>query len=150
MQPASGSQTSIVQGLESSQDRSVPPHTPPEQPSSSVHTLPSLQTARLVVLTQPSSGSQRSFVHSLPSSQGVCPPAQSPSAQVSIAVQGLSSSQGALLGGFRQPLPESQRSSVHGFESSQSAALGVCAQPESVLHASTVQAIPSLQLSAVP
>ncbi len=69
-QPLVASQTSVLQGLPSSQFLVKPlAHLPALQVSPTVHTLLSLHGASLAVWVQPSLAAQPSIVHGLPSSQ---------------------------------------------------------------------------------
>src|SRR5262245_1911083 len=76
VQPVSGSQASVVQGLPSSQFRIVPAQSPFEHLSESVQALPSSQPPEIGVALQPLAGSQLSIVHSLPSLQTRVVPSQ--------------------------------------------------------------------------
>jgi hypothetical protein len=103
----------------------VAAQTPPLQTSPVVHRLPSLQGLELATCWQPDAELQLSSVHTFPSSQLAGPPGtQLPPAQVSPIVQA--------------------SPSVQGWE------LLVLAQPVLGLQVSVVQALPSLQSSAVP
>jgi hypothetical protein len=112
------------------------------------------------VVVQPDAGLQPSVVHTLPSLQvsGV-PAVHTPLWQVSAPLQALPS--GHAVPFARSALlhtPPAQVSVVQAFKSSQSAftvqelqdGMGVCWQPLTALHVSVVQALLSLQLSAVP
>lgn len=177
LQPACGSQTSVVQGLLSSQLTAVVPvHRPTAQVSPEVHASPSSQAVVLSVAVQPTAGSQASVVHGLLSSHTtwVTPP-HKPRAQVSPVVQALPSSQGPLVATLLQPLRGSQLSAVHGLPSahraalppvqepsaqasplvqlspsSQGAAIGAKTQPPAGLQVSLVQGLLSLQATAWP
>ena len=177
LQPVAASQLSTVQGLPSSH-RSAGPgwHWPSLQTSLLVQALPSEQLLPLFTVTQPLLASQMSVVHGLPSSQFTDLPAlQLPPAQASPIVHGLPSSQGRLLPVCTQPLLGLQLSVVHGLPSSQSTAvpglqapsahwsplvqalLSVQAavflantQPEVASQLSSVQTLPSWQLSLPP
>jgi len=84
-----------------------PRHAPPEQVSSIVQTLPSLQDAVLFVYLHPSGrfvGMHESVVHALPSSQFfAAPPLQDEFEHVSFVVQGLASSQGRVFAVHTHP-----------------------------------------------
>ena len=98
---------------------------PPAHTSPVVQALPSLQDAALFVCAQPESGLHESVVQPLPSLQfNGEPPRQAPPKHASPVVQALASSQGA--------------------------ALNVWKQPEAGLHASSVQGLPSPQLTVSP
>jgi len=102
-----------------------PTQTPPEQVSFVVQALPSLHGAVLFKRTQPLAGLHESSVQALPSLQlGGAPPTQTPPEQVSFVVQALPSLQGLVL--------------------------SACTQPLAGLHESSVQALPSLQLTGAP
>src|SRR5439155_908786 len=78
VQPKTGSQASLVQGLPSSQLSGVPPvHVPFWQVSAPLQRVPSGQEVPLAALVcwQPSRGSQESVVHGLPSLQSSAVPA---------------------------------------------------------------------------
>jgi hypothetical protein len=125
-QPLTLSQLSAVQGLPSLQTLAAPPwQTPPLQASPVVQSLASLQASVEFTKAQPLLGSQLSAVQGLPSLQlaGLAP-VQLPSLQRSPLVQALPSSHGTLTGVNTQPFTGSQES--------------------------LVQALPSLQVLAVP
>src|SRR6266849_2885098 len=119
--PLAGSHASSVQTLLSLQLGAGPPtHVPPEHVSLVVQAFPSLQEAVLLVCTQPVAGLQLSSVQMLPSSQlGAGPPTHVPPAQVSLVVQAFPSLQGAVLLVCKHPLVGSQASSVQTLPSSQ-------------------------------
>src|SRR5690242_2447485 len=78
LQPASGSQLSVVQALPSSQAGGVPAaHVPATQVSAPLHASPSLheEPSATATCVQPRIGSQESVVHGLPSSQDRAVPA---------------------------------------------------------------------------
>ena len=161
-----GSQLSVVQALPSSQTLAAPGlQLPPAQASSTVQTLPSLQTAKLLRWRQPALplrlpgalplGSQLSSVHGLPSSQlTIAPDLQAPPLHASPPVQGSSSPQGSALFAWTQPqaspvLPDgSQLSLVHGLASSQAVlAPGRQILPEQL--SPMVQTLPSSQAAVL-
>jgi hypothetical protein len=158
-----GLQLSAVQTLPSLQLSGVPPvHSPAWQVSSPLQTLPSAHDEPFGtdVVRQPAMGSQESVVHTLPSLQlGGLPAVQAPLWHVSSPLHRLPSAHDAPFG--RTGLlhtPALQTSVVHGLPSAQSAfttqeaqpPIGVFWQPLSGWHESVVQALASLQLSAVP
>jgi hypothetical protein len=120
--PVAGLHTSLVHTLPSlGQATGVPPL----QVSFVVHALSSSQGAVLFACTQPVPALHVSFVHTSPSLQfGGGPPTHVPLLQVSLIVQRLPSSQGSVL--------------------------FVCTQPVAGSHESSVQTVPSLQLSGGP
>jgi hypothetical protein len=126
LHPVAGRHVSSVQGFLSSQLVGDPPrHVPPEQVSDVVQALPSSHEAVLFVYVQPFAASHESFVHTLPSLQFFdAVPEQDPPAHTSPIVQ--------------------------ASLSLQLAVLFVCTQPVDVLQESSVQALPSSQLTAVP
>lgn len=83
------------------------------------------------VAAQPWNGTQASSVHALPSSQSTALPTQLPSTQVSEIVQGSPSSHATAVGAYR-----------HGLAPPLVFASG--------LQTSTVQGLPSLQITALP
>jgi hypothetical protein len=113
-----------------------------------------------LVKTQPEAGLQESFVQTFESLQvrGV-PAVHAPLWQVSAPLQALPSLQAVPLAtvGFEHT-PEVHTSEVHGLPSAQLAPvlqdwqppIGVFVHPLTALQESVVQALPSLQLSAVP
>jgi hypothetical protein len=118
VQPAAGSQASLVQGLPSLQSGAVPPtQLPPEHASPTVQALPSSQLSVLFAYTQPVAESQESSVQALPSLQLIVVPPQLPPEHASPAVQALPSLQGTLFAGCVQ-LPASHTSFVHPLPSS--------------------------------
>src|SRR6266849_2358938 len=119
--PLAGSHASSVQTLLSLQLGAGPPtHVPPEHVSLVVQAFPSLQEAVLLVCTQPVAGLQLSSVQTLLSLQlGAGPPTQAPPLQVSLVVQAFPSLQGAVLLVWKHPLVGSQASSVQTLPSSQ-------------------------------
>jgi hypothetical protein len=161
--PVAGLQLSVVHTLPSLQTSGVPAaHTPAWQVSAPLQTLASAHAVPLAtgVVVHPVAGLQPSVVHTLPSLQTMGVPAvHAPAWHVSAPLQLLPSLHDvpfettALL-----HAPAEQVSVVHGFESLQSAlmlhelqdGMGACWQPLTVLQESVVQALPSLQLSAVP
>src|SRR5205823_13366057 len=149
-QPVAGSHESSVQTLASLQLEAGPPtQTPPAEVSAVVQALPSVQAAVFGVFTQPVAGSQASSVQTLPSLQlGAEPPTQTPPAQVSAVVQALPSVQGAVLGVFRQPVAGSQASSVQTLPSLQLSA-GPPTQTPPAQVSVVVQALPSLHAARV-
>src|SRR2546426_136384 len=175
-QPVRGSQASSVHGLPSSQRSALPAHVPCVQMSSVVQASPSSQAAALGVYTHPVAGGHESSVHGLPSSQlRAARPIHLPPEQVSPVVQASKSSHEAVFGMCTQPVAELHESSVQTLPSSQlggalpthvpplqmstvvqaspsshGAVLGVCTQPVTGLHESSVQTLPSLQLLGVP
>jgi glyoxylate utilization-related uncharacterized protein len=175
-QPAAGLQESVVHTLPSSQLIGVPAQTPPEQTSLPVHAFPSLHATALFVCVHPVAGLQASVVQMLPSSQlGGGPPVHVPPTQVSLVVQALPSLQELLLLVNLQPETGSHESVVQTFPSLQTKAgppthapaeqaspvvqafpsvqallLFVNTHPVAGLHASVVQTLPSLQVSAGP
>ena len=179
VQPATGSQASVVQTLPSSQSTvgttTLPLQTPAPQTSPVVQALPSLHARLLTANTQPVPGLQLSVVHKLLSLQVIPVPAHALAAQMSPLVQALPSSQIAVLAVFRQPVAELHESVVHGFASLQFSvpvelhrppehvspvvhalpslhgrAFAVYLQPVAATQASSVQVLPSLQMIAVP
>src|SRR5207302_91428 len=121
-----------------------PTHAPPAHASAVVQALPSLHAAVLGVLTQPEAGLQLSSVQALPSLQfGAAPPTQTPPAQVSAVVQALPSLHGAVFGVFRQPPAGSQASSVQGLPSLQLSA-GPPTQTPPAQVSAVVHGLPSL------
>ena len=154
-----------------------PTQAPPSQVSSVVQASPSLHEAVLLACTQPEAGSHESSVHGLLSSQSrAVPPTQVPPSHVSSVVQALPSSHEAVLLVCTQPdgrdrtsrrctgcrrcscaaspptqVPPAHVSSVvQASPSSHEAVLLVCTQPDAGLHESSVHALSSLQLRAVP
>lgn len=103
-------------------------HVPFWQVSPVVQVLPSVHTTPVVgVNTQPEAGAQLSVVQVLPSSHvGAAPPTHVPPKQLSAVVHALPSEQ------FTPSLP------------------GACAQPLAMSQESTVQGLPSSQLTPVP
>jgi hypothetical protein len=93
-----------VQGFPSLQLMADPWQEPPEQASSEVHALPSLQGSVLLVNTQPVAGLQESSVHALPSLQVRGAPAQTPPEHTSPVVQALPSLHAAVLFECAQPV----------------------------------------------
>jgi len=93
--PCPGLQLSVVHWLPSLQTFVEPPtHVPPAHTSLSVHALPSLQVAVLLVWPQPVPTSQASFVHGFASSQVTAdPPEHRPAWHASPLVHPLPSSQ---------------------------------------------------------
>jgi len=128
--PVAGLQPSVVQGLPSLQTSGVPAlHVPLRQVSSPLHTVPSAHDEPFAtgVFTQPVAGAQLSAVQTLLSLQlSAVPAVQVPVWQVSAPLQALPS-------GHAVPL-----------------ATAVWVQPVVALQPSVVQALLSLQLSAVP
>src|SRR5439155_223789 len=122
-----------------------PAHTPPLHASFVVHTLPSSQGAVLFVWTQPVAGLQVSSVHTFPSSQlGDAPPTHLPPLHLSLVVQAFPSLQGAVFFVWTQPVAGLQVSSVQTLPSSQLSA-GPPTQPPLLQVSFVVQAFPSLQ-----
>ena len=121
VQPLSASQSSVVQGLESSQSGAGPPtHWLSAHVSSVVQALPSVQTTSLGAFMQPTAGSQESSVQTLSSLQSIAPePTQTPVAHVSVGVQALLSSQFAVLWPVMHPNTASHESSVQTLPSLQ-------------------------------
>src|SRR5262249_36661352 len=146
LQPAAGSQLSVVQALPSSQLSAGPPtHTPAEHWSLLVQALPSSHEPGTFVCTQPLAGLQESAVQTLSSLQsGGGPPTHVPAWHVSFVVPAFPSSQDAVLLTWTQPLTGSQKSSVHGFPSSQFGAAPPTQAPAEQA-SPVVQALPSLQ-----
>src|SRR5262245_23151298 len=178
MHPIPGSQRSRVHSLLSSQLReSLPVHCPLTHMSCVVQALRSLQGTSRSVNLQPIAGSQKSAVHGLSSPHTIGDPGEhAPLVQTSFLVQALPSSQGSKLGRCTTTQRTgSHESSVQGFPSSvgrvrppthtpalhassavqqkpssQGAKLSACAQPVEPLHESSVQGLPSSQLSSAP
>jgi len=145
-QPVAELQVSSVHTFPSSQLSAGPPaHTPPLHASFVVHTLPSSQGAVLFVWTQPVAGLQVSSVHTFPSSQlGDAPPTHLPPLHLSLVVQASPSLHGAVLFVWKQPVAGLQVSSVQTLPSSQLSA-GPPTQPPLLQVSLVVQAFPSLQ-----
>src|SRR5438093_394905 len=145
-QPVAELQVSSVHTFPSSQLSAGPPaHTPPLHASFVVHTLPSSQGAVLFVWTQPVAGLQVSSVHTFPSSQlGDAPPTHLPPLHLSLVVQASPSLHGAVLFLWKQPVAGLQVSSVQTLPSSQLSA-GPPTQPPLLQVSLVVQAFPSLQ-----
>jgi hypothetical protein len=124
--PSAGLQLSSVQELPSSQDTGLDPtHVPASHASDCVHASPSVQVllSSFVVTQLPSAGLQLSSVQALPSSHTTgFEPAHVPASHASVCVQASPSVQ-ALLSSF------------------------VYSQPDAGLHVSSVQALPSSQVS---
>ncbi len=132
-----------MHGLPSSQFCGVPAwQLPPEQKSPTVHLLPKLHEAVLLVYTQPLAGLQLSEVQPLPSLQVTAAPDwQLPPEQTSPLVQALLSSQFVVRFVWRQPATVSQISEVHGLLSLQLSAVppgwqALDAQMSPMVHAS--------------
>jgi hypothetical protein len=156
-------QLSVVHTFPSLQTSGVPAvHTPAWQVSAPLQTVESAHAVPFAtgVVVQPVAGVQPSVVHTFPSLQASGVPAvHTPLWQVSAPLQALPSGHAVPFG--RSALlhtPAAQVSVVQGFRSSQSPftvheaqdGMGVCWQPLTELHVSVVQALLSLQLSAVP
>src|SRR6185369_576328 len=111
--------------------------------SGAVHELPSLHGAVLLAYWQPLAGLQVSSVQTLPSLQlrGDAP-TQVPPAQVSTRVHALLSLHGAVLFVYSHPLAGLQTSSVQPLPSSQLSAAPLTHVPPPQVSA-TVQALPS-------
>jgi glyoxylate utilization-related uncharacterized protein len=121
-----------------------PRHAPPEQVSFVVHALPSLQGRVLGVFTQPIDALQLSSVQTLPSLQlGGGPPRHDPPEQVSAVVQALPSLHGAVLLTWTQPLDGLQVSSVQPLPSLQLSGGPPAHDPPEQVSA-VVHALPSL------
>ena len=150
LQPAMGSQLSLVQGLLSSHTVGAPPwQVPPAQESPLVQGLPSLHGWVLAAWLQPSLASQASLVHGFWSSQlGAAPGLHTPAVQVSPTVQALPSSQVPAAALCRQPLVLSQLSAVHGLLSLQLTVAPAWHTPPPQ-RSPTVQVSPSLQVAVV-
>lgn len=176
VQPDNGLQSSSVQGLPSSQTLAIPPlHLPPAHLSFSVHKLPSLHPAALLLNRHELIGSQVSVVQTLLSSQSLAlPGVHAEFLQTSLKVQALPSLHSLLLAAWTQPLSLSQLSSVqllpsaqlgatppahcpslhasttvHASPSLHAASLFCATQPLSASQLSSVQALPSLQILAL-
>ncbi len=176
-QPLALSQVLSVQTLPSSHTTSVPDwHFSFAQTSPCVHTLLSLHGWLLAWWVQPFLASQASSVHMLLSSQPIAAPGTHwLSWQMSPSVQVLLSVHGALLAVWVQPLPALQASSVHKLASLQSiflppmhdlpaqlsalvhaspsshgTVLGMCAQPLTASHESSVHKLLSSHATAAP
>ena len=121
VQPVAGLQPSVVQPLPSSQLTAAPgTHCPPLHVSLWVQALPSSQGSVLFVCVQPLAGLQPSVVHTLPSLQPAAGPGlQAPPAHASPVVQALPSSHDALLLTWTHPVAGLQLSSVQGLPSLQ-------------------------------
>ncbi len=144
-QPIAASQLSVVQPFASSQFGALPGlQVPPAQLSPTVHALPSLQVAVLLVYVQPEAGAQASFVQPLPSLQTTAAPGwHAPPAQTSLLVHALPSLQATVLGVNTQPLSGAHASEVHTLSSSHTSAAPGTHVP--VTQASpTVQVLPSV------
>ena len=139
--PPMASQRSSVQRFPSLQSTSAPAvHSPSSQPVSSRGTS-----------THPSAGSQTASAQGLSLVQVKREPAQKPSRHVSSSVQLSSSSQGAELNGWEHPpVSPSHTSSVHRSSSLQRKRAVWNTQPSSGSQKSVVQALPSLQSTAIP
>ena len=162
-QPRLASQLSVVQALLSLQLRGVPGvQTPAWQVSLPLHTVASTHAVPLGTFGcwQPRARSQVSAVHGLASLQlDAVPGTHTLPWQASRPLQALPSEHGVPAGttAFTQ-VPTLHTSVVQGFESLQSPftvqgwqpGIGVFVQPLTGLQASTVQALLSLQLGAVP
>ena len=175
--PDDGVQTSLVHGLLSLHDFAAPAlQPPPEHTSFSVHWLPSLHGAVLLVNTHPVAALHESLVQTLPSLQTSAPvPTHVPREHLSVVVQALLSLHGATLFEWTQPLAGLQLSSVHTLPSLQLGAgppthfpaehlsavvqalpsshafvLFVNTHPVAVLQLSFVHGLPSLQVGAGP
>ena len=177
VQPACGSQASVVHTLLSSHDVAVPARqTPSLHRSPTVQALPSLHAVVNCTCWQPSAALQLSWVHGAWSSQfnGV-PGTHAPPLHWSPLVQASPSEQGAALFACWQPFVRSQLSVVHGLLSSQEvmlpgvhavalqmsfavhglpsshvAALGRCTQPVASTHVSSVQGLSSAHCATLP
>ena len=176
-QPATLSHASSVHGLPSLQALALPgTHWPLAQASPTVHALLSVQSLVFAVKTQPTSLPHVSSVHGLPSVQTIALPLThallahtsllvhaSPSSHGralawntqpapgwhASKVQRLLSSQATLLPGWQ--LPEAQVSfCVHLLPSLHGAALAVNTQPVAAAQVSSVQGLPSLQVTMAP
>ena len=130
LQPATGSQVSVVQGFASAQLGAVPAaHTPAWHVSVPLHALPSLHEApfETAVCLQPATGSQVSVVQGLLSLQvSDVPAVQAPAWHVSTPLHTLPSLHEVPFG------------------------TAVCLQPAAGSHVSVVHAFASSQLSGVP
>jgi hypothetical protein len=173
VQPAAKSHVSSVQGLASSQLCGPPGvHAPFAHVSATVHTLPSEHGALLLLLLQPLA-SHVSVVHGLPSSHGAGLVAwHTPAWHASPVVQLEPSSHGPVAMVLVQPTAGSHASRVHALASSQfmalpgaqtaalqtsasvqllpsehGAPLSKCWQPTLAVQVSSVQAMPSSQLT---
>lgn len=176
-QPLAGLQASLVHKLLSEHAMAAPgTHTPPAQASPLVQTLPSVHAPVELAKTQPRVASHVSAVHGLLSLQVAAgPPWQAPALQASPWVQALPSLHPIALNAFTQPpallqesvvqrLPSSQSllgpgtqlppvqasPTVHALPSVQATVLLLEVQPLRGSHVSTVQGLPSLQVTAVP
>src|SRR2546423_810969 len=123
-----------------------PTHVPPEHVSLVVQALPSSHGPRLGAWKQPLAGSHESAVEKVPSSPlRRRPPLHrppDPHRQTSLVVQALPSSHGAVFGVWTQPLAGSQESSVQGLPSSQLSS-GPPAHAPAAQVSAVVQALPS-------
>jgi len=120
-------------------------HRPPLQTSPPVQLFPSEQGAALLVWTQPVAELQVSSVHTFPSSQlGDAPPTHLPPPHLSLVVQAFPSLHRAVLFVSKQPVAGLQVSSVQTLPSSQLSA-GPPTQPPLLQVSLVVQAFPSLQ-----
>jgi hypothetical protein len=176
-QPLAALQVSLVHGLLSLQTLAAPgTHAPFAHVSPTLHTLPSVHAAVVLLKTQPVAPLQASLVHGLLSLHvTVAPLAHAPPAQTSPAVHALPSEHALLLLAWMHPPATPHESVVHRLPSSQSkpepetqppfahvspkvhalwsehgAALLLFTQPLVGSHASSVQRLPSLQTSAAP
>ena len=180
VQPLATSQPSSVHGLPSLQvNLPLPLQERPLQVSPVVHALPSSHAKPLSPVGtcwQPLPLSQLSLVQAFPSSQVLGTPAHTPLTHASLPVQASPSSQLPLVASWLQlpvpmsqaslvqPLPSSQFTpvplthlpplhksmSVQGLESLQESLLALLTQPIVALQLSSVHALSSVQLIALP
>jgi hypothetical protein len=149
-QPEEGLHESLVQTLPSSQFSGGPPtHVPPEHASFVVQAFPSSHGSELLTYTHPDAGLQESSVQMFPSSQvSGGPPTHTPPKQVSPVVQALPSLHALVLLTYTHPEAGLQESSVQALPSSQvSGGPPTHAPPEHV--SPVVQALPSLHGSVL-
>ncbi len=146
-QPVAALHESVVHGLPSSQFWFTPgAHTPPEQTSPIVHTLPSLHAAVLFAYTQPVSALQLSLVQPLLSLHAMTVPDwQLPPAQTSPLVHALLSSHVTVRFVCTQPADTSHESEVHGLLSLQFGVEPPGAQLLAAQMSPMVHALPSEQ-----
>lgn len=147
--PPGFAQTSLVQGLLSSQSVPVPAQVPERHASPVVQALPSSQTAVFATCTHPTPSAQLSSVQGLVSAQLAPLPTQAPPRHASLTLHTCPSSH-AVPSAFvwLQPVAGSQVSTVHGLLSAQSGTPApVHLAPE---HVSTnVHALPSSHAAVV-
>ena len=152
VQPAAGSQASLVQGLSSLHSFSSPgTHLPSAQASPSVQASPSSQLASKLSFLQPATASQLSWVQGLLSSQSsAAPDTQTPSAQLSLSVQASPSLQSPSCAVWPQPFSGSQASWVQALSSLQSVASPARQTPSASHLPSPVQGSSSSHASPSP